>query len=218
MCSYENHYSKLVENMLKNDLVLRGTVDTVELLIFPSNILSKNFPSKNSWTHSSGFIFTRHMLNFYLLTLSYSASGWNMLYFLWGVFRVRRKDYSSIPPEVPKCTGESNSNEDPGALGLNASVQSSSHSTSNDINNFPKLETNFVKNTTYADNEHLQTLDAYHQECLVGANSFNPPVSGAALDKSHDSVTASSTKNNGAINNSAAVIEKNHQVSTYFSF
>lgn len=48
--SYENHYSKLVENMLKNDLVLRGSVGTVELLIFPSNILSKNFQSKNSST------------------------------------------------------------------------------------------------------------------------------------------------------------------------
>jgi hypothetical protein len=47
-CSYENHYSKLVENMLKNDLVLRGSVDAVELLIFPSNTLSKNFQSKNS--------------------------------------------------------------------------------------------------------------------------------------------------------------------------
>ncbi|KAG2633908.1 hypothetical protein PVAP13_2NG253800 [Panicum virgatum] len=46
--SYENHYSKLVENMLKNDLVLRGSVGAVELLIFPSNILSKNFQSKNS--------------------------------------------------------------------------------------------------------------------------------------------------------------------------
>ena len=34
--------------MLKNDLVLRGSVDAVELLIFPSNILSKNFQSKNS--------------------------------------------------------------------------------------------------------------------------------------------------------------------------
>ena len=28
--------------MLKNDLVLRGSVGTVELLIFPSNILSRN--------------------------------------------------------------------------------------------------------------------------------------------------------------------------------
>ncbi|KAF8663600.1 hypothetical protein HU200_055322 [Digitaria exilis] len=41
--SYESHYSKLVENMLKNDLILRGSVGAVELLILPSNILSKNF-------------------------------------------------------------------------------------------------------------------------------------------------------------------------------
>lgn len=58
--SYENHYNKLVENMLKDDLALRGNIETAELLIFPSNILSKNF------------------------------QRWNMLYYLWGVFRVRR--------------------------------------------------------------------------------------------------------------------------------
>ncbi|KAL6622892.1 hypothetical protein ACP70R_032771 [Stipagrostis hirtigluma subsp. patula] len=65
--SYENHYSKLVENMLKNDLVLRGSVGTAELLIFPSNTLSKNF------------------------------QRWNMFYFLWGVFKVSRPTSTREP-------------------------------------------------------------------------------------------------------------------------
>ncbi|KAL5206102.1 hypothetical protein ABZP36_034311 [Zizania latifolia] len=69
--SYENHYSKLVENMLKDDLALRGNIDTIELLIFASNTLSKNF------------------------------QRWNMFHFLWGVFRVRRKDALNLPPNVP---------------------------------------------------------------------------------------------------------------------
>uniref|UniRef100_A0A0A9DJ57 Zinc finger PHD-type domain-containing protein n=1 Tax=Arundo donax TaxID=35708 RepID=A0A0A9DJ57_ARUDO len=96
--SYENHYSKLVENMLKNDLVLRGSVDTVELLIFPSNILSTNF------------------------------QRWNMFYFLWGVFRVGRKYYLNLPPDVLSSRYQSNLNEDPRAVDPSASVLSSSHS------------------------------------------------------------------------------------------
>nr|TKW32342.1 hypothetical protein SEVIR_2G163600v2 [Setaria viridis] len=61
--SYENHYSKLVENMLKNDLVLRGSVDAVELLIFPSNTLSKNFQNRNSFAEQdSGLVKSANFL------------------------------------------------------------------------------------------------------------------------------------------------------------
>uniref|UniRef100_A0A0E0R746 PHD-type domain-containing protein n=1 Tax=Oryza rufipogon TaxID=4529 RepID=A0A0E0R746_ORYRU len=41
--SYEIHYRKLVENMLKDDLALRGNIETAELLIFASNTLPNNF-------------------------------------------------------------------------------------------------------------------------------------------------------------------------------
>ncbi|KAK3136470.1 hypothetical protein QOZ80_5BG0435840 [Eleusine coracana subsp. coracana] len=184
--SYENHYSKLVENMLKNDLVLRGSVDTVELLIFPSNILAKNF------------------------------QRWNMFYFLWGIFRVRRKDYSSLPPDVPKCTEKSILSKDPSALGLNASVQSSNYSSSNDINNFTKSDPNLVKSATCADNERQPSLEANHQGCLNGTCSLNQPVTGTALHKSHDYVTARcSTGNNDAIDHSASTTEINHQKLNY---
>ncbi|KAM0851073.1 hypothetical protein ACQ4PT_052660 [Festuca glaucescens] len=67
--SYEHHYSKLVQNMLNNDLALRGNIETAELLIFPSNILSKN------------------------------SQRWNMFYFLWGVFRVMKKDHDGAKPD-----------------------------------------------------------------------------------------------------------------------
>ncbi|XP_015617437.1 ASI1-immunoprecipitated protein 2 isoform X2 [Oryza sativa Japonica Group] len=68
--SYEIHYRKLVENMLKDDLALRGNIETAELLIFASNTLPNNF------------------------------QRWNMFHFLWGVFRVRRKD-ANLPPDLP---------------------------------------------------------------------------------------------------------------------
>uniref|UniRef100_A0A0E0BHW5 PHD-type domain-containing protein n=1 Tax=Oryza glumipatula TaxID=40148 RepID=A0A0E0BHW5_9ORYZ len=55
--SYEIHYRKLVENMLMDDLALRGNIETAELLIFASNTLPNNF------------------------------QRWNMFHFLWGVFR-----------------------------------------------------------------------------------------------------------------------------------
>ncbi|XP_023637405.1 uncharacterized protein LOC17882505 [Capsella rubella] len=55
--SYERNYKPLVDNMIKNDLALKGNLDNVELLIFASNQLPSN------------------------------CQRWNMLYFLWGVFR-----------------------------------------------------------------------------------------------------------------------------------
>ncbi|KAL7003832.1 hypothetical protein U1Q18_004975, partial [Sarracenia purpurea var. burkii] len=55
--SYEKSYKSLLETMMKGDLALKGNFDGVELLIFPSNHL----PEK--------------------------SQRWNMLYFLWGVFR-----------------------------------------------------------------------------------------------------------------------------------
>ncbi|KAL6651984.1 hypothetical protein ACP70R_010909 [Stipagrostis hirtigluma subsp. patula] len=150
--SYENYYSKLVENMLKNDLMLRGSVDTVELLIFPSNILSKNF------------------------------QRWNMFYFLWGVFRVSRKNCVKLPPDVPTSRCKSNLSE-----GSQAMDQSTSgHSLSKDKNNV---------------SEPAPNLEANPQGCLNGVNSWNQPVSQRPSDDHHDSVTSRcSTKNTGSIN------------------
>ncbi|KAM1029899.1 hypothetical protein FF1_042264 [Malus domestica] len=58
--SYERHYKSLLDAMVKNDVALKGNFDGVELLIFPSNQL----PEK--------------------------SQRWNMLFFLWGVFRTMR--------------------------------------------------------------------------------------------------------------------------------
>ncbi|XP_062147410.1 ASI1-immunoprecipitated protein 2 isoform X4 [Alnus glutinosa] len=58
--SYERNYKSLLDSMIKKDLALKGNLDGVELLIFPSNQL----PEK--------------------------SQRWNMLFFLWGVFRGKR--------------------------------------------------------------------------------------------------------------------------------
>ncbi|CAF2344744.1 unnamed protein product [Brassica napus] len=59
--SYERNYKPLVDNMMKKDLALKGNLDNVELLVFASNQLPPN------------------------------CQRWNMLYFLWGVFRGRKE-------------------------------------------------------------------------------------------------------------------------------
>ncbi|KAL1213056.1 AIPP2-like protein [Cardamine amara subsp. amara] len=59
--SYERYYKPLIDNMIKKDLALKGNLDNVELLIFASNQLPLN------------------------------CQRWNMLYFLWGVFRGRKE-------------------------------------------------------------------------------------------------------------------------------
>uniref|UniRef100_A0A2P2M0K8 Zinc finger PHD-type domain-containing protein n=1 Tax=Rhizophora mucronata TaxID=61149 RepID=A0A2P2M0K8_RHIMU len=63
-------YKGLLDNMIKKDLALRGSFDGVELLIFPSTQLPQN------------------------------SQRWNMLFFLWGVFRARRSNCSDSTKNV----------------------------------------------------------------------------------------------------------------------
>ncbi|XP_076940953.1 ASI1-immunoprecipitated protein 2-like [Bidens hawaiensis] len=63
--SYEKSYLVLLDDMIKGDLALIGSINGVELLIFPSNQL----PEK--------------------------SNRWNMLFYLWGVFRGKKKKPSN---------------------------------------------------------------------------------------------------------------------------
>ena len=142
--SYEHHYSKLVQNMLINDLALRGNIETAELIIFPSNILSKN------------------------------SQRWNMFYFLWGVFKVKREDHWNLPLDVPISKCEPNLNEDPMTVDPHTSVLSSSRSSSEDQNNGTDPACYLVKPATSADHQCLQTSEANRQGCSNGDNSTAP--------------------------------------------
>ncbi|XP_004511407.1 protein PARALOG OF AIPP2-like isoform X2 [Cicer arietinum] len=68
--SYERHYRGLLDHMIRNDLALKGIFDGVELLIFPSSQLPEN------------------------------SQRWNMLFFLWGVFRGRRMNRSDSAKKI----------------------------------------------------------------------------------------------------------------------
>ncbi|KAI3807920.1 hypothetical protein L1987_23858 [Smallanthus sonchifolius] len=70
--SYEKSYQVLMDDMIKGDLALIGSINGVELLIFPSNRL----PEK--------------------------SNRWNMLFFLWGVFRGKKKNSLHQVPNNPE--------------------------------------------------------------------------------------------------------------------
>ncbi|KAL5182112.1 Bromodomain adjacent to zinc finger domain protein 1A [Glycine soja] len=66
----DRHYKGLLDHMIRNDLALKGNFDGVQLLIFPSNQLPEN------------------------------SQRWNMLFFLWGVFRGRRINHSDSAKKI----------------------------------------------------------------------------------------------------------------------
>jgi hypothetical protein len=67
--SFEKSYKILLEDMMRNDLALKAIIDGVELLIFPSNQLPEH------------------------------SQRWNMLYYMWGVFRGKRPS-STAPKQL----------------------------------------------------------------------------------------------------------------------
>ncbi|GFQ03472.1 tyrosine-protein kinase baz1b [Phtheirospermum japonicum] len=72
--SYDKIYKVLLDNMMKNDLALKGNVNGVELLIFPSSQLPDN------------------------------SQRWNMLFFLWGVFRGKKE--SCLQQQMPQSLNQ----------------------------------------------------------------------------------------------------------------
>ncbi|XP_077244950.1 ASI1-immunoprecipitated protein 2-like isoform X2 [Tasmannia lanceolata] len=72
--SYERNYKMLLENLLKNDLALKGNLDGIELLIFASNQL----PEK--------------------------SQRWNRLFFLWAVFEGRENRSESSGSRKKLCS------------------------------------------------------------------------------------------------------------------
>ncbi|CAA0817153.1 RING/FYVE/PHD zinc finger superfamily protein [Striga hermonthica] len=75
---YDKIYKVLLDNMMKNDLALKGNVNGVELLIFPSSQLPDH------------------------------SQRWNMLFFLWGVFRGKDSCLQLMPVSPNQfCTPQS---------------------------------------------------------------------------------------------------------------
>lgn len=131
-----------------------------------------------------------------------------MFYFLWGVFRVGRKDCSNLPSDILTSRLEPNFNEDPRAPDPSTSVLSPSFSFSTDRNSFSEHNTSLLKSANY-----LPSLVGNHGVCLNGESSMNQPVSESALDDHLDS-----TNSNGAVGPSALASGIKHQVNTYIFF
>ncbi|XP_038679597.1 uncharacterized protein LOC119980860 isoform X2 [Tripterygium wilfordii] len=79
--SYESSYNVLVENMIKNDLGLKGNFNGTELLVFASNLLPEG------------------------------SKRWNNLSFLWGVFREGRVNFPKQIPFYVSYSNFSPSNQ-----------------------------------------------------------------------------------------------------------
>lgn len=137
-----------------------------------------------------------------------------MFYFLWGLFRVSKKDPSNLPSYVSTSRLEQNFNDDRQAMDWSMSALSSTHSFSKNRSGFAELGPNLVKSTSFA-----PSLNASHEVCLNGENSLNQPVCGRALDDHLVSGTeTSSTISNGDMGPSALSMQRKHQVNLYSSF
>ncbi|PIA39914.1 hypothetical protein AQUCO_02600398v1 [Aquilegia coerulea] len=109
--SYGRSYETLVENMMKNDLALKGILNGIELLIFPSNKLCEN------------------------------SKRWNMFYFLWGVFRAKRVNLSKKIDDSLKIPSETNLNLVPLEVGLSSPIVGASRNESSSGNIDEELNT-----------------------------------------------------------------------------
>ncbi|XP_071710293.1 ASI1-immunoprecipitated protein 2-like [Rutidosis leptorrhynchoides] len=72
--SYEKSYQVLLDDMIRGDLALIGSINGVELLIFPSSQL----PEK--------------------------SSRWNMVFFLWGVLRGKKRNSLHLVSDKPEIS------------------------------------------------------------------------------------------------------------------
>ncbi|VFQ63569.1 unnamed protein product [Cuscuta campestris] len=104
--SYEKSYKVLLANLMKHDLALQCNFGGIELLIFPSNQLPENF------------------------------QRWNMMFFLWGVFRGKKGNSSQyVHCENPalQVSEPASSNKEVDEAAAGAMVASSSKETVNRI-------------------------------------------------------------------------------------
>ncbi|XP_038974985.1 uncharacterized protein LOC103711790 isoform X3 [Phoenix dactylifera] len=152
--SYERTYGKLLENMLKNDLALRGNINEVEILIFPSNKLPEN------------------------------CQRWNMLFFLWGVFR-GRTECSKILPDLQKQTCQFKLSTDPLVQEISSPLFEAS--TSQKINSHESSVKELSRNISHesSDNELSRNNKSANMEA-VKSNiwvDFQPISSSGIKDK-----------------------------------
>lgn len=171
--SYLRSYKNLLEYMMKHDLALRGNVNGVELLIFPSN------------------------------QLAHRSQRWNTFFFLWGVFRgkrarcpddrcisLERPEISvSVSNTVPRdkdvasaaCLSEDSCLQRPAIEDLSVS--------SNDIV-LSRCEAPVLDGLSVQNSGCLSNGYCYDQECKVDRTYLSSPISQGNLEKRPDNPTS----------------------------
>ncbi|XP_062001165.1 protein PARALOG OF AIPP2 isoform X1 [Rosa rugosa] len=139
--SYERNYKILIDAMIKNDLALKGKFGGVELLILPSNQL----PEK--------------------------SQRWNMLYFLWGVFRETRVHYidSTRKLDVPGLNDVSLDNDTPTVMALSKNLHVPEHIGAADRLSGAASASKSPEPVVLTVSKDLESKDTYPEEMCFGS-------------------------------------------------
>ncbi|XP_061352506.1 protein PARALOG OF AIPP2-like isoform X2 [Gastrolobium bilobum] len=140
--SYERHYKGLLDHLIRNDLALKGIFDGFELLIFASNQLPEN------------------------------SQRWNMLFFLWGIFRGRRINHSDSAKKIfiPSLNVMSNENNFPTAV----MTLSETRCSPKRMDEEPITCDTFGFTKSRYENQHqIYTKDSDKQFAIVPRNKFH---------------------------------------------
>ncbi|KAK9075222.1 hypothetical protein SSX86_003543 [Deinandra increscens subsp. villosa] len=161
--SYEKSYLVLLDDMIKSDLALIGSINGVELLIFPSNQL----PEK--------------------------SNRWNMLFFLWGVFRGKKKNSLHQIPNNPEKIPEKSFNPqsvfsistDQISLAENAtsigSIEKDKH-----VDSESKVNTNIQNLSPEKAIDSVNIVPASSKEIISESHMFLEPKKRPFIDLSED--------------------------------
>ncbi|XP_050385858.1 uncharacterized protein LOC126802292 isoform X2 [Argentina anserina] len=139
--SYERNYKVLIDAMMKNDLALKGKFGGIELLILPSNQL----PEK--------------------------SQRWNMLYFLWGVFRETRVHYvdSTRKVDIPGSSVVSLDNGTSTAMTLSKDLHVPKRVGADDRLSGAASESKFPDPLVLTVSKDLDSKDTYPEEMCRGS-------------------------------------------------
>ncbi|XP_021752163.1 uncharacterized protein LOC110717705 isoform X2 [Chenopodium quinoa] len=191
--SYMRSYKNMLEYMMKHDLALKGNVNGVELLIFPSN------------------------------QLSHRSQRWNTLYFMWGVFRGRRARCSddrnaslerpeisvSVANMVPRdkdvsatCLSEDTCLQRPAVEDLSVS--------GNDTV-VPRCEAPVLDGSSLQKSGSLSNGDCSDQGFNVGRTNLSSPTSQGDLDKITEKCSSVLGTEACSVSRTAALEDQNRQ-------
>ncbi|XP_074276814.1 ASI1-immunoprecipitated protein 2-like [Silene latifolia] len=167
--SYMRSYKILVDYMMKHDLALRGNINGIELLVFPSN------------------------------HLPHESKCWNALYFIWGVFRGRKPRFLddrfssgkceiSVPDKVVLHKGVTSA-ENPFLYNKLAPEQLSV--SASDHNLVSRCEASVKEGSSLQLCSSLSNGDCYKEEYSVGRTCMNSAIGAEnhkKRPKNHDTI------------------------------